>query len=197
MEIIEEKEYIDKEQYYEIKDALDKAQDSDSPFLVVDDNGSELSVVGDANKTEKIVKYYDVIFRLPTFLDFDIENDNTKIIEEKTSGLFSYKKIRFTNVFIAPRHDLDIVEAIAKIMPFFNKLEETGEISSLSDKECLTIIANMNNELLEPMYKTIGLFLGINEDASSFIIKKSLVQTFSELIHDFPAIFNEADIFFG
>lgn len=198
IDIIDEKDYLDKEQYDEVKNALDEAQESTEPFLAVANDGKELSVIGDADKTEKKVKTYDVLFRFPSFMEVkNNDSENVKVIKEMEKGNFVYKIIRFSNVFLAPRHDLEMVSAISKLMPFFNKLMEDGGLEELTEEEALGILGNMNSEMIDAMYGVVCIFLGLNDEFKDFITINSMVQVFAELIKDFPAVFNEADIFFG
>lgn len=199
MEMIEkDKEYLGKEEYDEMKSAMDKAQESTDPFLVVDGNGENLSVIGDANKTEKKVNSYDVLFRFPNFMELDNNvSENVEILQEQEIGNYIYRNIRFKNVFISPRHDLDVVRAIDLLLPFFYKLQEDGGVEDLSDDEALSIIANMNSEMIDAMYNVVCVFLGLNGDYREFITINSAFEIFLELIKDYPAVFNEADVFFG
>lgn len=162
------------EDYMKVDDALDKAQDSDTPFAVV--SNGEINVVGDANKTE-INKHDYVIF-------FRIYKD----------GKYEWVKQEFKDVYITPRNDLKVSRMVTQLLPFFRK-EEDGKTKKFNNEEILAIIER--DEILDAMYDTVASVLNIPDNLKDFMSTDSVVAAATQIMLDFPEAVNEADTFFG
>lgn len=162
------------EDYMKVDDALDKAQDSDTPFLVVAND--ELNVVGDANKTEINKHDYVVFFRI--FKD----------------GKYEWVKQEFKDVYITPRNDLKVSRMVTQLLPFFRK-EEDGKTKKFDNEEILAIIER--DEVLDAMYDTVAAVLNIPDNLKPFMSTDSVVAAATQIMLDFPEAVNEADTFFG
>lgn len=172
-----------------ISNKLKKTNEDDTPFLVTKDQ--EMIVVGDANKTAVKAGNYKIKFRM-------LKDEFTEIPEGATAiGNYYVFSINFDGIMITPRSDLKIVDAIFKILPFFNKLKENGDIEELSREELLTIFAYAGEEIHLAMYNLVATFLGIDDHFGAHMLPFSVVAALSQLIDNHPEIFNEADVFFG
>lgn len=99
--------------------AIEKARDEDKPFAVY--SGDEISVVGDANKTEVVKSEYDITFMYPK--DEYYERYDSVPSNGKETANFVFLKHKFTNVTVNPRNNTLLAEAIIKIVPFFQEYE--------------------------------------------------------------------------
>ena len=121
-------------EYNEISEALDKAEEDTTPFMVVTDQ--DLNVVGDANKTELNKHDYKIAFRI--FKD----------------GKYEWIDKEFKDVYITPRNDVKVSRMLTQLMPYFKKIEdgvvggykkiETGVVDGfdkVSDKFVETLFA--------------------------------------------------------
>ena len=172
-----------------VNNQLKKTNEDETPFLISKDE--ELIVVGDANKTEIKKDDYNIKFRMPKS-EFDVKPEGAKEI-----GNYYVFSLVFDGITITPRSDLKIVDAIFKILPFFNKLKEDGNIEDLSREELLSIFANAKEEVHLAMYNLVATFLGIDDHLGAHMLPFSVVGALSQLIDNHPEIFNEADVFFG
>ena len=180
---------ITQEEFLKIANNLKKAEEDDTPFVVVKDD--ELAVVGDANKTELKKNTYELTFRFP------ITDDRFKTEESRVVGNFYLTDIVYDDVFISPRKDLKIIAAAMKIIPFFKKLYEDGSLRDRTEDELYQVFISMSEEVLDSIYILVQAVMNIPDDIIDNLIPSSAVATCSKIILDYPEIFNEADVFFG
>lgn len=162
------------EDYMKVDDALDKAQDSDTPFAVVA-NG-EVNVVGDANKTE--VNKHDYVINFRIFKD----------------GKYEWVKQEFKDIYITPRNDLKVSKMLTELLPYFRK-DENGEVKKYERHEVLSILEQ--DTLLDTLYDTVAAVLGIPANLKPYMATDSVISAAVQIIRDFPETVNEADTFFG
>lgn len=172
-----------------ISNNLKKTTESDVPFAVVKDQ--EVSVIGDANKTEVKTADYQVKFRIPKN---QLEQKPENAQEVGTYYIFT---VGFENVTITPRSDLKIVDAIMKIMPFFNELKQNGEMKELDQKELLSIFVHAGDEIHLAIYNLVATFLGIDDQMGEYMLPFSVIENLNKIMDNHPEVFNEADVFFG
>ena len=168
---------------------LKKTIEDETPFLIAKEG--EIIVVGDANKTEVKKNDYITKFRMPKS-EFDTKPEGAQEI-----GDFYIFSLIYEGISITPRSDLKIVDAIFKILPFFNKLNEDGSIEELGREELLTMFAHAKEEIHLAMYNLVATFLGIDDHLGAHMLPFSVIGALSQLIDNHPEIFNEADVFFG
>ncbi|MBL1227991.1 hypothetical protein IW492_01945 [Enterococcus sp. BWB1-3] len=172
-----------------ISDKLKKTNEDDTPFAIVKDQ--EVSVIGDANKTEIKQANYSVRFRVPkTFFEEAPEG-------AKEVGSFYVFNVDFEGVTITPRSDLKIVDAIMKIIPFFNKLRENGEVEAFDKEELLSIFVNAGDDVHLAIYNLVATFLGIDDQLGEYMLPFSVIENLNKIMDSHPEVFNEADVFFG
>lgn len=172
-----------------ISNKLKKTNEDDTPFAIVKDQ--EVSVVGDANKTEVKTGDYSVKFRVPQS-QFEHKPEGAKEV-----GMYYVFSVAFDDVMITPRADLKIVDAIMKITPFFNKLKENGEIEAFEKEELLSIFISAGDEIHLAIYNLVATFLGIDDQMGEYMLPFSVIENLNKIMENHPEVFNEADVFFG
>lgn len=177
------------EDFMKIGEKIKKTNEDTTPFAVVKEG--KLSVVGDANQTEVKKNDYTIKFRFPKELF-------PEGLEKATSvGPYYVVAVEYKGVSITPRNDVKIMDAIFKILPFFNKLKEDGGIEELSNEEILSIYAYANDEVHLAIYNLVATFLGINDQMGEYMLPFSVLTALNQIIDTHPEVFNEADVFFG
>jgi len=168
---------------------LKKMNQEHHPFLVEKDQelavtNSERSAVVDSGK-------YEIKFRM---LKTDLEELPKGA---QTVGQYCTFTLNFDGITMATHSDLKIVDAIFKILPFFNNLKEAGDIEALSKEEMISLFAHADEEIHLAMYNLVATFLGINDHLGQHMLPFSVIAALSQLIDNHPEIFNQADVFFG
>lgn len=181
---MEENDIIPVDDIVAIKDKLDTAQEDETPYIAI--NEDKLHVIGDPNKTERKAFEYDLKFRFPK----DIESDGEIV------GNYKIVTRHYKNVTIKPRNDLRIVEAILAIQPFFRDVQES-QVVDYSENDLRKLITNMSDDVISGMYKIVAAMLDLNPAVAEYMMPHSMLEVFSQLIQDFPEVFNESDAFFG
>lgn len=176
-------------EFLTISSNLKKTAESDVPFAVVKDQ--EISVIGDANKTEVKKADYAVKFRIPK------SQLEQKPKEAKEVGNYYVFTVGFEDVMITPRSDLRIVDAIMKIMPFFNELKQDGEVKEFSKEELLSVFVQAGEEIHLAIYNLVATFLGIDDQMGEYMLPFSVIENLNKIMENHPEVFNEADVFFG
>ncbi len=172
-----------------ISKKLKQTNEDDTPFLVMKDQ--EISVVGDANKTEVKKDDYSIRFRMPKN-KFDEKPEGAAEV-----GTYYVFSIDFKGITITPRSDLKILDAVMKIIPFFNKLKENGSIEGLEKEELFSVFAQAGEAVHLAIYNLVATFLGIDDELGEYMLPFSVIGAMSQLIDNHPEVFNEADVFFG
>lgn len=153
--------------FLDIKDKLENAREDDTPFAV--QNDGSLSVIGDSNKTEKKMFDYNVKFRY--------EKDELNSIPEnaKQVGKYVMFEIKFDDVHINPRKDLELVESSLGLFPIVNAFSEIAQdkdnkVNELSKKYGIEIekkidgkyIPAKENKQLQQELNTLATETNIN-----------------------------------
>lgn len=175
----------------EIKEALKEAEQDDTPFPVVTDDG--VKVVGDANKIDKKIRNYSVRFRFP---DDMFNNLNEKDIVKRV-GRFVFVKLDFDNVTVAPNRDTKLMMAIVDVLPLFKKLDDSGNVSDMSVEDFAELFREVPQYAIDGMYTIVSAFLQVDDSIKDYMLMQDVIGTIKQLIKDFPETFNEADAFFG
>lgn len=168
-------------EYKEIENALNKAEESVVPFAVVD--GDAVAVVGDANETQRNAHDFEIKFRIPQKTD-----DGIKYIT---------KAVEYKDVFITPRMDSKVVKAITTIIPYFKKVNIDGSVESLSDEEKMAIFESFDDEFYDAMYDVVSAVLKIDSELKDYMLPGTVLKATARIIEMFPETVNEADTFFG
>lgn len=167
-----------REDYDNIEQALQDAEKSDTPFLIASDD--ELKVVGDANKTELNLHYFEIAFRLPL----------------EDGGAYRKVKKAFKNVYITPRQDIKVLKAVTSLLPYFKAARANGEVERLTEGEKAYIYESLSDEAYDIMYDLVALVLGIDDELKNYMMPGSVMESVVKIISGFPETINEADVFF-
>lgn len=173
---------ITKEQYDTLAEAFDEAEDSVVPFPIV--NGDELIVAGDANETEITKHDFKIRFTVP-------------VVDEETGQVkYTHAEKEYKNIFILPRHRARIVQHIVGIRPFFDKIQENGEVTAMSAEERAMVFSNMDEELLDHLYDLTALVLRIDPALKDYMEPVDVIVASTNIILAYKDLANEADAFF-
>lgn len=163
------------DEYREIDEAIDKAQESVVPFPVQTED--ELSVVGDANRTELNKHDFKIEFLVP-----------------QQGKYASYIK-EFKGIYITPRQNVSIVKAFTSLMPFFRKPDGSA-ITSFTEAEKREIASKFDQPLYDAMYDLVAVVLNIDPDLKDYMTPQSVMEAVIKILLQYPEMVNEADTFF-
>ena len=169
------------QEYNTIDEAFKEAEKDDTPFLVATEG--ELAVVGDANKTQKNSHDFVMKFRVP---------------DKKEDGV-QYKMVtkEFKDVYITPRQDTKIVKMLSILIPYFKKIEKSGDVTELSPDERRAVFESFGDEVYDAMYDVVGSVLGIDKQLQEYMMPVDVLNATAQIITLYPEVVNEADTFFG
>lgn len=170
--------------YEEIKEGIDAAPESSTPFPVVKDD--KVSVIGDANETQINKHDFKIVFRLP-----DGVTDG-----EKVAG-GTLKEVEYKDVFISPRRSASVTAALCKLYPYFRKVGEDGEVSDYSPEEVMSLIADWDDEMIDCMYNLVSKVVGVDERLVDYMMPSSVISSVLQIIKNYPEAINESEAFFS
>lgn len=162
-------------EYKDIDEGLDKAVDSVVPFPVADD---EMSVIGDANRTELNKHDFKITFKIPG------ENGYEKHVKE------------YNGVYITPRQQVRINRAIVALMPYFRKPDK-GDVTTYTTEEKAEILEQFGDEIVDVMYELVAAVLKIDPVLTDYMTVESVMNAAANIIRMYPEMVNEGDTFFG
>lgn len=168
-----------------IRDAMKKAEESETPFPILKDG--ELAVVGDVNDLGPHKHDYTVAFRFP----------KSAGTEGKEVGDYVITEVEFKDKFISGKSDFAVMRELVTLIPYFKNLNEDGTVTDRTEEELAQVVKELNDGIVDSIYRTIGAVLGIDNDMLERIPAHSAIQTITEIISNNSSAFNEADIFFG
>lgn len=176
----------------DLQDNIEKAHEDNTPFPVVAND--ELSVIGDANKTEVKTHNYNIRFRFPKDMP-QVQNIDPKEIL-KTVGDYVIVRFEFNDVRIKPRYDLEIIAAISRIFPYLYSInEETKSLEKRSKEEMTDIIDGMCQTIGDDLYHVAGAILGVDKDIEDYMMWNDVVDFVTNVPKDFPELINETEGF--
>lgn len=173
--------------YEEIKEGIDSAPESPTPFPVVKDE--KISVIGDANETQINKHDFKITFRLP---------DGVADGEKVDGGVL--KEIEYKDVFITPRQSGKIISALCKMLPYFRKIQEKqGEktASGYTKDEIVEMLAEFGDDFVDTMYVLVGKTLQIDDALIDYMLPSSAMTATAQIIEEYPEVVNEAEAFFS
>ena len=182
------------EQFMEIKEKMDDAENDTTPYAVVDDE-QVINVVGDVNKTEPKAFDYEVIFYYPNKDKFRkiIEDEGLDIIKE-TSNYLVFKRV-YKDVWIPPRIYPQVQTAIAEVYQFFTACTEDGELRDLTESEAIEVLKMLGQDMIERMVHAIATILRIPEWEEECIYSIGCPRLIVQFVLNFPEIINGVDFF--
>lgn len=190
-------EMISIDQLGELKGAIEKAREDDTPYIGIKDD--ELHILGDPNKTEVKAADYVVHFAFPNTEEWKnkAKTHGDKIGKITDDGRYFLATRSFKNVYLTPRRMGAAVSALAQIESFLYKIMENGEIKELSYDEMLSLMTVMNGELSDATYDLVATVLRIPYEEMEWMLPLNTVENAVKIALNNPSAVNEADLFFG
>lgn len=174
----------------EIAEAMDKAQEDNTPFLSV--SGDNISVIGDPQRTEPRNRDYTLTFGIPKEWKERL-GKNVKIVSETD---YEYAiEVTFKNVFVPARNRTKVTTAVAGLMPFLRRVTPAGNVETLSVDEYVEIARSLNDEVVDAMYEVLRTVFRLDEEIADCILLSSAQRTLVQLFYDLPGVINESDLF--
>lgn len=189
-------EIINVDQLDELKGAIEKAREDDTPYIGIKDD--ELHVLGNPNKTEIKPADYVVRFAFPNTEEFraKAQADGDEIGKTTEDGRYFLAKRIYKNVYLTPRRMGAAVSTLAQIESFLYKITENGEIKELSNDETQALLTVMNGELSDATYELVATVLRIPYDEMEWMLPLNTIENAVRIAVNNPSAVNEADLFF-
>ena len=190
-------EMVNIEQLGELKGAIEKAREDDTPYIGIKDD--ELHILGDPNKTEVKSADYVVHFAFPNTEEWRARAEamGDEIDKVTEDGRYFLAKRNYRNVYLSPRRMGAVVATLAQIESFLYKITENGEIKELNNDEMMAIMTVMNGELSDATYELVATVLRIPYEEMEWMLPLNTVENAVKIALNNPSAVNEADLFFG
>ena len=190
-------EMVNIEQLGELKGAIEKAREDDTPYIGIKDD--ELHILGDPNKTEVKSADYVVHFAFPNTEEWRnrAKSMGDEIGKSTEDGRYFLAKRTYKNVYLSPRRMGAVVATLAQIESFLYKITENGEIKELNNDEMMAIMTVMNGELSDATYELVATVLRIPYEEMEWMLPLNTVENAVKIALNNPSAVNEADLFFG
>lgn len=190
-------EMISIDQLGELKGAVEKAREDDTPYIGIKDD--ELHILGNPNKTEIQAADYVVHFAFPNTDEWRTraEANGDEIGKTTEDGRYFLSKRTYKNVYLTPRRMGAVVSALAQIESFLYKIMDNGEIKELSYDEMVSLLTVMNGELSDATYEVVATVLRIPYDEMEWMLPANTMENAVKIARNNPSAVNEADLFFG
>ena len=190
-------EMISIDQLGELKGAVEKAREDDTPYIGIKDD--ELHILGDPNKTEVKAADYVVHFAFPNTDEWKARANSMgdEIGKTTEDGRYFLAKRVYKNVYLSPRRMGAVVATLAQIESFLYKVTDNGEIKELSYDEMMSVITVMNGDLSDATYELVATVLRIPYEEMEWMLPMNTVENAVKIAVNNPSAVNEADLFFG
>lgn len=190
-------EMISIDQLGELKGAIEKAREDDTPYIGIKDD--ELHILGDPNKTEVKAADYVVHFAFPNTEEWRAraESVGDKIERTTDDGRYFLAKREYKNIYLSPRRMGAVVSTLAQIEAFLYKILDNGEIKELTNEEMMSLMAVMNGDLSDATYELVATVLRIPYDEMEWMLPLNTIENAVKIAVNNPSAVNEADLFFG
>ena len=190
-------EMISIDQLGELKGAIEKAREDDTPYIGIKDD--ELHILGDPNKTEVKSADYVVHFAFPNTEEWKARAtaNGDEIGKTTDDGRYFLCKRTYKNVYLTPRRIGAVVTTIAQIESFMYKVTNNGEIKELDYEEMVSLMMVMNGELSDATYDVVATVLRIPYDEVEWMLPLNTIENAVKIALNNPSAVNEADLFFG
>lgn len=189
-------EMVNIDQLEELKDAVEKAREDDTPYIGIKDD--ELHVLGNPNKTEIKPADYVVRFAFPNTDEWRsrAKVNGDEIGKTTEDGRWFLCKRTYKNVYLTPRRIGAVVAAIASIESFLYRVTENGEIKDMTYDEMYSMMNVLNGELTDATYEVVATVLRIPYDEMDFMLPMNTVENAVRIAVNNPSAVNESDLFF-
>ena len=190
-------EMISIDQLGELKGAIEKAREDDTPYIGIKDD--EIHVLGDPNKTEIKAADYVVHFAFPNTEEWRnrAEGLGDKIGKTTDDGRYFLATREYKNVYLSPRRMGAVVTTLAQVESFLYKIMDNGEIKDLSYDEMVSLATVMNGELSDATYELVATVLRIPYEEMEWMLPLNTIENAVTIAVNNPSAVNEADLFFG
>lgn len=189
-------EIINVDQLDELKGAIEKAREDDTPYIGIKDD--ELHVLGNPNKTEIKPADYVVHFAFPNTQEYraKAQNSGCEIGQTTDDGSYFLAKRTYKNVYLTPRRMGSVVSTLTQIESFLYSITENGEIKELTNEEVQELLMVMNGQLTDATYELVATVLRIPYEEIDFMLPLNTMENAVKIANNNPAALNEADLFF-
>ena len=177
------------EEFKNIKNKIENAKEDDTPFPVVD--GSNISVIGDANLTEVKKNDYTIKFGFPK------DRYETKPQGAEETPMYYMFTVDYEGISINPRGNLGVAAAVMDLLPFFKELKDDGGVENLKPEDTALRFMRAKNEIQLAVYNLVATFLGISDEDATWMEPMSVIATAGKILKEHPEIINETELFFG
>jgi len=167
---------ITQEKLLELREAKEKANESDVPFPIMKDG--DLAVVGDANKTEINKHDFTLRFIFPS------------------EGGYEAKEVEYKDVWLKPRQAVTVQRLMTALQPLFYKIQENGDLEDLSDDEMMEVVTQYEGTVLDQLYHLVAAVLGVDERLVDYIEPNSALEAYHKIMLSFPDLVKASDSFF-
>ena len=183
-------EMVNIEQLGELKGAIEKAREDDTPYIGIKDD--ELHILGDPNKTEVKSADYVVHFAFPNTEEWRARANSMGDEIDKTTddGRYFLAIRHYKNVYLSPRRMGAVVATLAQIESFLYKITDNGD-------EMVSLATVMNGELSDATYELVATVLRIPYEEMEWMLPLNTIENAVKIAINNPSAVNEADLFFG
>lgn len=190
-------EMISIDQLGELKGAVEKAREDDTPYIGIKDD--ELHILGNPNKTEIQAADYVVHFAFPNTDEWRAraKSMGDEIGKTTDDGRYFLATRNYKNVYLSPRRMGAVVATLAQIESFLYKITDNGEIKELSYDEMVSLATVMNGELSDATYELVATVLRIPYEEMEWMLPLNTIENAVKIAINNPSAVNEADLFFG
>ena len=189
-------EMISIDQLGELKGAVEKAREDDTPYIGIKDD--ELHILGDPNKTEVKSADYVVHFAFPNTDKWKSRANSMgdEIGKTTDDGRYFLATRRYKDVYLSPRRMGAVVTTLAQIESFLYKITDNGEIKEMNYDEMVSLMTVMNGELSDATYELVATVLRIPYDEMEWMLPLNTMENAVKIAVNNPSAVNEADLFF-
>lgn len=177
---------MNQEEYLKVKHAIERAEENTKPIATIVDE--QVVAKGDVNDVDVKPQDYQVRFVVP-------KNLAPQGAKKLPTGFYSMT-LDFNDVLPTVKQNVKVTSAGVQVLPFFKKLEESGEVRNMDDAEAImNIYENLSDETVDALYWFVKAFLEIDDELADYITPGSVLEVGAKIISDFPHIFDQADLF--
>ena len=182
------------EQFMQIKEQMDDAENDTTPYAVVDDEQT-INVVGDVSKTEIKKGEYTVIFYYPNKEKYRqiIEKEGLEITKE-TPNYLVFKRT-YKDVWVPPRIYTAVQTSFAEVYQFFNAITDDGNLRDLTEEEAVEMLKLLGQDMIDRMCHAVATILRIPQWEEECMYSIGIIPIIVRLTEDFPEIINSVDFF--
>lgn len=181
---------MEQSDYLKLLDGINQAENDTTPYAAVINN--EIVVEGDPNNTKVVKQDYVAKFIFPTEMATAFPNAKKSEVDG-----YSIVEIEYNDVFVDVRNNLKYTTAMARTMPFFRKLEDSGDVSEMSVDEAIDLFASLEDDVVDALYHLVQVVLDVDDRLIGYMAVGSVIHIATRIVKEFPSIVNQGDLFFG